>query len=149
MEVICCSESSLSIILMLIDRYRYCSHHNLFSLPWKNTLERHRVWLLFQWNRWLVPFYLHTYIHSYIHTWNNICCHCQQLLLTYRPDEGPSEYTRPSNDEPEPTVPVDGVVVSTVETAPPPPQTNIDTGDLLVMFPFDVSYCTLSRFFVD
>ncbi|MBA0872601.1 hypothetical protein Goshw_017044 [Gossypium schwendimanii] len=54
-----------------------------------------------------------------------------QLLLTYRPDEGPSEYTRPSNDEPEPTVPVDGVVVSTVETAPPPPQTNIDTGDLL------------------
>ncbi|TYI88556.1 hypothetical protein E1A91_D04G218600v1 [Gossypium mustelinum] len=53
------------------------------------------------------------------------------LLLTYRPDEGPSEYTRPSNDEPEPTVPVDGVVVSTVETAPPPPQTNIDTGDLL------------------
>ncbi|KAL1106682.1 hypothetical protein V6Z11_D04G222400 [Gossypium hirsutum] len=56
-----------------------------------------------------------------------------QLLLTYRPDEGPSEYTRPSNDEPEPTVPVDGVVVSTVETAPPPPQTNIDTGDLLVL----------------
>ncbi|TYI34190.1 hypothetical protein ES332_A04G186100v1 [Gossypium tomentosum] len=54
-----------------------------------------------------------------------------QLLLTYRPDEGPSEYTRPSNDEPKPTVPVDDVVVSTVETAPPPPQTNIDTGDLL------------------
>ncbi|KAG8500086.1 hypothetical protein CXB51_004408 [Gossypium anomalum] len=53
------------------------------------------------------------------------------LLLTYRPDEGPSEYTRPSNDEPEPTVPVDDVVVSTVETAPPPPQTNIDTRDLL------------------
>nr|KJB78157.1 hypothetical protein B456_012G181700 [Gossypium raimondii] len=53
------------------------------------------------------------------------------LLLTYRPDEGPSEYTRPSNDEPEPTVPVDGVVVSTVETAPPPTQTNIATGDLL------------------
>ncbi|KAH1040679.1 hypothetical protein J1N35_042422 [Gossypium stocksii] len=53
------------------------------------------------------------------------------LLLTYRPDEGPSEYTRPSNDEPEPTVPVDDVVVSTVETAPPPPQTNIDTWDLL------------------
>ncbi|MBA0815291.1 hypothetical protein Gohar_021052, partial [Gossypium harknessii] len=30
-----------------------------------------------------------------------------------------------------PTVPVDGVVVSTVETAPPPLQTNIESGDLL------------------
>ncbi|KAL4355069.1 hypothetical protein GQ457_06G000520 [Hibiscus cannabinus] len=56
------------------------------------------------------------------------------LLLTYRPEEGPSEDTRRSNDEPEPSVPADDVVVSTVETVPLPPlppQPNINTGDLL------------------
>ncbi|TYI88555.1 hypothetical protein E1A91_D04G218600v1 [Gossypium mustelinum] len=68
---------------------------------------------------------------SFLATMEEYIREAPRLLLTYRPDEGPSEYTRPSNDEPEPTVPVDGVVVSTVETAPPPPQTNIDTGDLL------------------
>ncbi|KAE8654444.1 putative clathrin assembly protein [Hibiscus syriacus] len=53
------------------------------------------------------------------------------LLLTYRPEEGPCEDARLSNDEPEPSVPVDDVGASTVVTAPPPPQTNIDTVDLL------------------
>ncbi|GMJ13380.1 hypothetical protein like AT2G01600 [Hibiscus trionum] len=57
----------------------------------------------------------------------------EPLLLTYRPEEGPSEDTKLSNDEPEPSAPADGDAVSSVETAPPPPppQTNMDTGDLL------------------
>ncbi|XWS22853.1 hypothetical protein CRYUN_Cryun29cG0071700 [Craigia yunnanensis] len=56
------------------------------------------------------------------------------LQLTYRPEEGPSEDTKSSNDEPEPSAPADDVAVSSVETAPPPPpppQTNMDNGDLL------------------
>ncbi|KAA3483076.1 ENTH/ANTH/VHS superfamily protein [Gossypium australe] len=56
------------------------------------------------------------------------------LQLTYRPEEGPSEDTKLSNDEPEPSAPADDNAASTVETAPPPPpptQTNMDTGDLL------------------
>ncbi|OMO60651.1 ENTH/ANTH/VHS superfamily protein [Corchorus capsularis] len=56
------------------------------------------------------------------------------LQLTYRPEEGPSEDTNLSNEEPEPSVPADEVAVSSVETAPPPPpppQNNTDTGDLL------------------
>ncbi|KAB2090582.1 hypothetical protein ES319_A03G133000v1 [Gossypium barbadense] len=56
------------------------------------------------------------------------------LQLTYRPEEGPSEDTKLSNDEPEPSAPADENAAFTVETAPPPPpptQTNMDTGDLL------------------
>ncbi|XVF43597.1 hypothetical protein PTKIN_Ptkin02bG0052400 [Pterospermum kingtungense] len=56
------------------------------------------------------------------------------LQLTYRPEEGPSEDTKLSDDEPEPSVPADDFAVSSVETAPPPPpppQTNMDTVDLL------------------
>ncbi|XP_022776435.1 putative clathrin assembly protein At2g01600 [Durio zibethinus] len=53
------------------------------------------------------------------------------LQLTYRPEEGPSEDSKLSNDEPEPSAPADNAGVSGVETAPPPPQTNMDTGDLL------------------
>ncbi|XP_022725610.1 putative clathrin assembly protein At2g01600 [Durio zibethinus] len=56
------------------------------------------------------------------------------LQLTYRPEEGLSEDTKLSNDEPELSAPADDVAVSSVETAPPPPpppQTNMDTGDLL------------------
>nr|KJB30770.1 hypothetical protein B456_005G159800 [Gossypium raimondii] len=60
------------------------------------------------------------------------------LQLTYRPEEGPSEDSKLPNDEPEPSAPADdNDAASTVETAPPPPpptQTNMDTGDLLVMF---------------
>ncbi|KAK8564555.1 hypothetical protein V6N12_036678 [Hibiscus sabdariffa] len=76
------------------------------------------------------------------------------LLLTYRPEEGPSEDTRISNDEPEPYVPADDVVVSTVETVPLPPlppQANINTGDLLGLdysdsdaFAFEQSNATLA-----
>ncbi|KAG8498700.1 hypothetical protein CXB51_005126 [Gossypium anomalum] len=43
------------------------------------------------------------------------------LQLTYRPEEGPSEDTKLSNDEPEPSAPADDNAASTVETAPPPP----------------------------
>ncbi|KAH1097974.1 hypothetical protein J1N35_014895 [Gossypium stocksii] len=58
------------------------------------------------------------------------------LQLTYRPEEGPSEDTKLSNDEPEPSAPADDNAASIVETASPPPplpptQTNMDTGDLL------------------
>ncbi|XWS34471.1 hypothetical protein CRYUN_Cryun21dG0041300 [Craigia yunnanensis] len=58
------------------------------------------------------------------------------LQLTYRPEEGPFEDTKSSNDEPKPSAPADDVAVYSVETAPPPPpppppQTNMDTGDLL------------------
>ncbi|MBA0648692.1 hypothetical protein Goklo_016370 [Gossypium klotzschianum] len=56
------------------------------------------------------------------------------LQLTYRPEEGPSEDTKLPNDEPEPSAPADDNAASTVETAPPAPpptQTNMDTGDLL------------------
>ncbi|XVE85434.1 hypothetical protein DITRI_Ditri17bG0090900 [Diplodiscus trichospermus] len=56
------------------------------------------------------------------------------LQLTYRPEEGPSEDTKSSNDEHEPSAPADEVAVSSVETAPHPPpplQTNMDTDDLL------------------
>ncbi|XP_039069002.1 putative clathrin assembly protein At2g01600 [Hibiscus syriacus] len=57
-------------------------------------------------------------------------------LLTYRPEEGPSEDTRLSNDEPEPSAPAasntDAVPsVEPAAAAAPPPQTNMDTGDLL------------------
>ncbi|KAG6714144.1 hypothetical protein I3842_05G188700 [Carya illinoinensis] len=62
------------------------------------------------------------------------------LQLTYRPDEGPSEETKMSNDEPEPP-PSDNAAVPNVEiTAPPPPpppppppfpQNTLETGDLL------------------
>ncbi|GMI75204.1 hypothetical protein like AT2G01600 [Hibiscus trionum] len=56
----------------------------------------------------------------------------EPLLLTYRPEEGPSEDTTLSNDEPEPSAPADDDAVSSVEIAPPPPpQTNMDTRDLL------------------
>ncbi|KAK8647538.1 hypothetical protein V6N13_121272 [Hibiscus sabdariffa] len=56
------------------------------------------------------------------------------LQLTYRPEEGPSEDNKLSNDEPEPSALADDVPVSSVETAPPPPlapQTNLVTDDLL------------------
>ncbi|XP_021292853.1 putative clathrin assembly protein At2g01600 [Herrania umbratica] len=56
------------------------------------------------------------------------------LQLTYRPEEGPSEDTKLSNDEPEPSALADDIAVSGVETAPappPPPQNNADGGDLL------------------
>ncbi|EOY01040.1 hypothetical protein QUC31_013985 [Theobroma cacao] len=60
------------------------------------------------------------------------------LQLTYRPEEGPSEDTKLSNDEPEPSALADDIAVSGVETVPvppPPPQNNADGGDLL-----DLSY---------
>ncbi|XWS63946.1 hypothetical protein CRYUN_Cryun06bG0145100 [Craigia yunnanensis] len=56
------------------------------------------------------------------------------LQLTYKPEEGPSEDTKLSNDEPESSAPADDVAFSSVEAhppLPPPPQTNMDTGDLL------------------
>ncbi|TKY59791.1 putative clathrin assembly protein [Spatholobus suberectus] len=57
------------------------------------------------------------------------------LQLTYRPEEVPAiEDTKPSVEEPEPSVPVDNnVVVSDSEPAPPPPPShnNFETGDLL------------------
>ncbi|KAK8477125.1 hypothetical protein V6N13_017281 [Hibiscus sabdariffa] len=56
----------------------------------------------------------------------------EPLLLTYRPEESPSEDTKLSNDEPEPSTPAAADAVSSVEIAPPPPpQANMDTGDLL------------------
>lgn len=81
-----------------------------------------------------------------------IVCHCIQLQLTYRPEEGPDEDTKLSNDEPESFVPADDVAVSSIETAPPPPpppQTNMDSGDLLVIFSLEfhnVSYLSTSFF---
>ncbi|XP_017971596.1 PREDICTED: putative clathrin assembly protein At2g01600 [Theobroma cacao] len=60
------------------------------------------------------------------------------LQLTYRPEEGPSEDTKLSNDEPEPSALADDIAVSGVETVPVPPplpQNNADGGDLL-----DLSY---------
>ncbi|WRX14476.1 AP180 N-terminal homology (ANTH) domain - like 4 [Theobroma cacao] len=62
----------------------------------------------------------------------------RELQLTYRPEEGPSEDTKLSNDEPEPSALADDIAVSGVETVPvppPPPQNNADGGDLL-----DLSY---------
>ncbi|XVF85401.1 hypothetical protein PTKIN_Ptkin17bG0115200 [Pterospermum kingtungense] len=56
------------------------------------------------------------------------------LQLTYRPEEGPSEDTKSSNDEPEPSAPAEDSAVPGVETAPPPPpppQTNLENDDLL------------------
>ncbi|XP_038999261.1 putative clathrin assembly protein At2g01600 isoform X2 [Hibiscus syriacus] len=58
----------------------------------------------------------------------------EPLLLTYRPEEAPSEDTKLSNDEPEPFAPAAADAVPSVEIAaadPPPTQTNMDTGDLL------------------
>lgn len=56
------------------------------------------------------------------------------LQLTYRPEEGPSEDTELSRDEPEP-VPSDEIAVTSVEITPPvpipTPQNNSDAGDLL------------------
>ncbi|XVE74674.1 hypothetical protein DITRI_Ditri12bG0036000 [Diplodiscus trichospermus] len=56
------------------------------------------------------------------------------LLLTYRPEEGPPEDNKLSNDEPEPSVPAADIAVASVETVPLPSlpaQTSMDTGDLL------------------
>ncbi|XP_039018008.1 putative clathrin assembly protein At2g01600 isoform X2 [Hibiscus syriacus] len=58
----------------------------------------------------------------------------EPLLLTYRPEEGPSEDIKLSNDEPEPFAPAAADAVPIAEIAAPPPllpQTNMDTGDLL------------------
>ncbi|KAF5748030.1 clathrin assembly family protein [Tripterygium wilfordii] len=56
----------------------------------------------------------------------------EPLLLTYRPEEGPSEDTKLDADEPEPPPP-DEVIVSNVDVTPAatPPQNNMETGDLL------------------
>ncbi|KAJ0095432.1 hypothetical protein Patl1_15476 [Pistacia atlantica] len=60
----------------------------------------------------------------------------KELLLTYRPDEGPSEDANIPGDEPEPQ-PSDDVSVSIEEVTPPtpppppPPQNNNDSADLL------------------
>ncbi|XP_044490182.1 putative clathrin assembly protein At2g01600 isoform X2 [Mangifera indica] len=59
----------------------------------------------------------------------------EPLLLTYRPDEGPSEDANIPSDEPEPQ-PVDDVAVSSEDVTPPtppppPPQNNMDSADLL------------------
>ncbi|XP_044494301.1 putative clathrin assembly protein At2g01600 [Mangifera indica] len=59
----------------------------------------------------------------------------EPLLLTYRPDEGPSEDANIPSDEPVPQ-PVDEVAVSSMEVtpptpSPPPPQNNNDSADLL------------------
>ncbi|XP_052881600.1 putative clathrin assembly protein At2g01600 isoform X1 [Gossypium arboreum] len=73
------------------------------------------------------------------------------LQLTYRPEEGPSEDTKLSNDEPEPSAPADENAAFTVETAPPPPpptQTNMDTGDLLVMFLLEFHNVILLFYFI-
>lgn len=64
-------------------------------------------------------------------------------LLTYRPEEGPSEDANVPNDEPE--APSSEIVpVTNIEDGPPtppaPPQNNMDTGDLLVIN-FIHSYC--------
>lgn len=58
----------------------------------------------------------------------------EPLLLTYRPEEGPSEDANVPNDEPE--APSSEIVpVTNIEDGPPtppaPPQNNMDTGDLL------------------
>ncbi|KAF5750151.1 clathrin assembly family protein [Tripterygium wilfordii] len=55
----------------------------------------------------------------------------EPLLLTYRPEEGPSEDTKSDTDEPEPP-PSDEVAVSNVDVTPAnPTQINMETGDLL------------------
>ncbi|KAH9746281.1 putative clathrin assembly protein [Citrus sinensis] len=58
----------------------------------------------------------------------------EPLLLTYRPEEGPSEDANVPNDEPE-APSSDIVPVTNIEDRPPtppaPPQNNMDTGDLL------------------
>ncbi|ESR61454.1 hypothetical protein CICLE_v10014774mg [Citrus x clementina] len=58
----------------------------------------------------------------------------EPLLLTYRPEEGPSEDANVPNDEPE-APSSDIVPVTNIEDGPPtppaPPQNNMDTGDLL------------------
>lgn len=55
------------------------------------------------------------------------------LQLTYRPEEGPSEETIIASDEHEPQASDDGVVpnVEIITPTPPPPQHNLETGDLL------------------
>lgn len=57
-----------------------------------------------------------------------------QLQLTYRPEEGPSEETIIASDEHEPQASDDAVVpnVEIITPTPPPPQHNLETGDLLV-----------------
>ena len=69
-----------------------------------------------------------------------LCVQYEQLQLTYRPEEGPSEETKISSDELEPPA-SDNAAVSNVEITPtptpptpppPPPQNNLETGDLLV-----------------
>lgn len=60
-------------------------------------------------------------------------------LLTYRPEEGPSEDANIPNDEPEVPPPEEDVITSSEveDTTPPPPPPpepqNMDTGDLLVI----------------
>ena len=74
-----------------------------------------------------------------IHATELLCVQYEQLQLTYRPEEGPSEETKISSDELEPPA-SDNAAVSNVEitptptppTPPPPPQNNLETGDLLV-----------------
>ena len=71
----------------------------------------------------------------------------EQLQLTYKPEEGPSEETELPSDEP---VAPPSDIVSDVETAPPPPpppptrpQSSMDTGDLLVYYQFRAPYFLL------
>lgn len=111
-------------------------------MPWNSALFEliYAIELKLPWNSALFEL---------IYAIELIWCNCIQLQLTYRPEEGPSEDTKLSNDEPEPSALADDIAVSGVETVPvppPPPQNNADGGDLLVMFHSGVHHLTLLLF---